>query len=1005
MDQAEVLKIINQAKEEGWTELDLSNKGLTELPPEIGQLTNLTALYLDKNDLNDLPSEIGQLTNLTYIGLSFNSLKLLPTDFWQLPNLRELYLYSNQLREVPLEIEQLTKLTRLSLGRNGISKLPIELWNLTNLIELDLSANDLTNLPAQIGQLINLLSFRIGGIMFPRTDPLKRLPPELFQLTNLRMLDLGWNGLTELPRQIAQLTNLIDLNLECNYLNDPPSELFMLNNLMALNLSNNGLNVLPMALFQLTNLSKLFLQANELSELPPDIAHLTNLRELNLNRNQLKRLPTELFKLTNLINLDLWENDLSELPSEIGQLTNLQGLFLLETNLSKLPPEIGQLTNLEHLFLHKNNLSELPVEIGQLTNLQLLNLRENPLPIPPEILDKTDEPATIINYYLQLLQEETRPLNEAKVVFIGQGSVGKTSLVNKLIYETFDPHENITEGINIENWDIEVETENSLQDIHLNVWDFGGQEIMHATHQFFLTKRSVYVLVVDSRLGEEENRIDYWLKIINSFGGDSPVILVGNKTDQKAFDIDRRGIRRKYPNITAIVATSCQSGRGIDNLKDYIAREVNKLENVHEPFPTKWFNVKDHLSYMKAKDVPFISLAEYRNLCETEKVITDINQHTLLGFMHDLGIIVNFQDDPHLMEMGILNPEWVTNGVYKAINDRQVFENDGVLTRTRLHQILTGKEYPKEKHQFIVDLMRKFELCFVMNQTNDQFLIPDLLPKEEKFLGDGWQREKILAFKYHYDVLPISIITRFIVRMHENIHKRTVWRTGVLLKDGKNEGTVIADMADRKIQVRIRGAENTRRDMLSKIRGQFDAIHNSIANITVDEHIPLPETSETVKYSTLLIYEEKGKYTYTHEIDNDLIEFDVRDLLDGVESVEDRHDRREDRLRYKGEYSDRRPKGEQESQTSDQPRRVEANIGIAVKLLAIVIAFAIILLLVLAAFALVDNNSTVLLASGVVFGLIAVGLFVLGLVAERNFIEILRIVIPWGNSKSGQGDQ
>ena len=56
---------------------------------------------------------------------------------------------------------------------------------------------------------------------------------------------------------------------------------------------------------------------------------------------------------------------------------------------------------------------------------------------------------------------------------------------------------------------------------------------MHATHQFFLTRRSVYILVLDSRLNQEENRVEYWLKIIQSFGGESPVLIVGNKvTDQ-----------------------------------------------------------------------------------------------------------------------------------------------------------------------------------------------------------------------------------------------------------------------------------------------------------------------------------------------------------------------------------------------------------------------------------------------------------------------------------------
>jgi len=171
--------------------------------------------------------------------------------------------------------------------------------------------------------------------------------------------------------------------------------------------------------------------------------------------------------------------------------------------------------------------------------LTALYLIDNPLPTPPEILSKKDEPATIINYYLQHEAGEKKPLNEAKMLLVGQGSVGKTSLVKRLLWDKFDPHEEKTEGIEIEEWQVMVDD----QEIKLNVWDFGGQEIMHATHQFFLTKRSLYLLVLDARLGDEENRIEYWLKIIKSFGGDSPVIIVGNKIDEQPLDVDRRGER------------------------------------------------------------------------------------------------------------------------------------------------------------------------------------------------------------------------------------------------------------------------------------------------------------------------------------------------------------------------------------------------------------------------------------------------------------------------------
>jgi len=91
--------------------------------------------------------------------------------------------------------------------------------------------------------------------------------------------------------------------------------------------------------------------------------------------------------------------------------------------------------------------------------------------------------------------------------------------------------------------------------------------------------------VCNCRTSEDENRLEYWLKLIESFGGQSPVIIVGNKKDEQPLDINRKALQEKYPNIQDILETSCETNDGIDRLRTAITREVGNLHDVYNLLP------------------------------------------------------------------------------------------------------------------------------------------------------------------------------------------------------------------------------------------------------------------------------------------------------------------------------------------------------------------------------------------------------------------------------------
>ena len=622
--------------------------------------------------------------------------------------------------------------------------------------------------------------------------------------------------------------------------------------------------------------TKLEISMNQLKTLPAEIGKLANLTTLDLSYNELKRLPAEIGKLANLTTLDLSINELKRLPAEIGKLTNLTLLDLSENQLKTLPAEIAELKNLTTLDLSGNQLKTLPAEIAELKNLTGLYLSDNPLESPP--LDIADKGIEAIRSYFKSLEGEKQALNEVKVLLVGDGGAGKTSLVKQLLGEEFDDHESQTHGINIKDWDV-GEGDKKIQ---VHFWDFGGQEIMHATHQFFLSKRSLYLLVLD---GRRDEKTEYWLKHIESFGGDSPILVVLNKIDENpSFELNRKFLQEKYKGIKGFYRVSCAEGQGIKDFTGVLSKAVANVELIETMWPKTWFTVKTQLEAMTEN---FISIDEYKEMCTKEKITEKTDQDTLVDFLNDLGVILHFKDF-ELLDTHVLEPKWVTNAVYRIINSDKLAACNGVLKLDLLDVILKKEAeddyyYPTGKYRYIIDLMKKFELCYEIDK--ETVLLPDLLEVQEPEFNFDY--DAALKFVIDYDFLPRSVMPRFIVKMHKDIASELRWRTGVVLEDKAFHSTAVikADERDEKIYIYVDGEQ--KRDYFSAIRKTFRDIKASFEKLEAKELVPLPDNDEiTSEYEELIGYEQMGKDDYT--VGKLRKTYSVKELLNGVVSEEER---------------------------------------------------------------------------------------------------------------------
>jgi len=622
------------------------------------------------------------------------------------------------------------------------------------------------------------------------------------------------------------------------------------------------------------------LSNNQLTALPPEITKLTNLTELNLYNNQLTALPPEITKLANLTGLYLSNNQLTALPPEIVKLTNLTKLDLSFNQLTALPPEITKLTKLTELNLYNNQLTALPPEIVEL-GLEIkwergwifsgVTLEGNPLETPPvEIVKKGRE--AVIDYF-KSLEGEKRALNEVKVLLVGDGGAGKTSLVKQLLGEEFDEKESQTHGINIKKWKVE-EGEN---EINVNFWDFGGQEIMHATHQFFLSKRSLYILVLD---GRKEEKTEYWLKHIESFGGDSPVVVVLNKMDENpGFDVNRKFLQDKYPSIKGFYRVSCKKHAGINDFCGNLKKALTEIEHLRTTWAINWFDVKTQLENMTDN---FISYETYKEMCDGKNITEKSAQDTLVDYLNDLGVILHFKDFP-LLDTHVLEPKWVTEAVYKIINSEKVAESKGILKLNLLDEILkkekeTDYYYPSDRYRYIIDLMMKFELCYELDR--ETVLLPDLLEVQEPEFDFDYDS---LKFLIEYDFFPRSVMPRFIVKKNKEIKGELRWRTGVVLEDTtfKSIAVVKSDDDAKKIYIHVDGVQ--KRDYFSAILSTLREINRSFEKLKFTEKVPMPDDPEiTVSYEHLIRLERRGIKEYMPDGSENV--YNVKDLLGTIYS-------------------------------------------------------------------------------------------------------------------------
>ncbi|GHU53118.1 hypothetical protein AGMMS49975_10380 [Clostridia bacterium] len=448
---------------------------------------------------------------------------------------------------------------------------------------------------------------------------------------------------------------------------------------------------------------------------------------------------------------------------------------------------------------------------------------ERRLSVPEEIRDKGAN--FVADYLIALEQRDAKRLNEARIIILGEKGAGKTCLARRLV----DPNKPMTKdkdstaGVDTLLWTPETKTGEDTVKIH--IWDFAGHVITHAAHRFFMSERCVYIIVYDGR-SEERNRLEYWLDHVKNYGGGSQTFIFVNKRDAHAPDIHINTLRERYGDIVLKEFSIEEDISELNGFRRELADAIRKnplWSNLM--LPASYFDVKEEVESLfvnkkEKKAAEFTKKEIFEKIADKHKIE---NAENLLDSLHALGICLWYKNLAHYKTL-VLNPEWISHGVYAVIN----WVNDKKEHAVKLADFadIFAKEsdrYPKEKHRFIFELMIHYELAYKV-ERQDTLVIPHLMPEDRPKTLAGFSGEETPVCRYASErPLPPDTISRFIVRHNEEIHE-SVWRHGVVLKNSAGQTALVREK-DREICVYVSGGAWN--DYLDKIRETLNDIFHS----------------------------------------------------------------------------------------------------------------------------------------------------------------------------------
>jgi len=522
-------------------------------------------------------------------------------------------------------------------------------------------------------------------------------------------------------------------------------------------LARNELSTLPAEIGNyLKNCTILSLQCNKLREIPCCLLQLPCITELNLSFNMIAELPDVPEWPFSLLQFNLSHNRLTRLPKSTVALS-VERLDLSYNQFRSVPMCICSFVTLITLDLSGNcKINSLPIELGRLKKLYDLKLDGlEDLNDPPKNVRLTT--ADCMRYLNSRLRGE-QGYYRMKLMLVGKQLMGKSTIVACL--QGHKIGDESTVGVNVSEW--KFSPSYKKKEFTFNIWDFAGQEEYYATHQCFLSKRSLYLLCWN--ITERDKGIadlKPWMNNISLRAPGSSIVIVATFLD-KVSEEDRRS-----GSVTELCQKAHKLGNQFSRLKIFHSMAVGlqgKQENVSQlkeviynaasectigkqlvmgvKIPASYLLLDTKLASLRekieaGKVEPIMHSGDFKEMVRSLKLVDlqdDDELRTVTQFLHEVGSLLHYDDRRHnLDDLYFVDPQWLCKlmSAIVTVEQKNPYLKHGILKTRNIPILFRDKLYPSKYMYQYLTLLHRFEIALPLDREHSRILVPSLLPNEQ----------------------------------------------------------------------------------------------------------------------------------------------------------------------------------------------------------------------------------------------------------------------------------